>query len=59
MVPVVWASEEGHWFSIDDEVLEVNIHITQESKHCFRDKYKCKYSDKGPKLGNEHCAYHS
>lgn len=56
-VPVVRASGEGHCFSIDDEVLEVNIHITPESKHCFRDKYKRKYSDKA--LGNEHCACHS
>lgn len=44
-------------FSPDYEVLEANVHInmiSQESKHCFRDTCKCKYSDKEPKLGNEH-----
>lgn len=44
---------KGHCFSLDYEELEANIHITiisQESKHCFRDKCEYKYSDKEPKF---------
>lgn len=39
-------------FSLDYEVYATII--SQESKHCFRDKWKYKYTDKEPKLGNEH-----
>lgn len=55
--PVVWSSGEAHCFLLDYEVLEANVYttmISQESKHCFGDKCRYKYSDKEPKLGNEH-----
>jgi len=38
--PVVQASDEGHCFSLNYEVLAVNVYttmISKVSKHCFRD----------------------
>lgn len=41
MAPVVHASEEGHFFPLDYEVLQANICTSTISgglKHCLRDK---------------------